>query len=135
MAANPAKTDRVTSAHWHVLSRKDVLGWLDTSAHGLSSAEAAIRLERAGRNELPSVEPRSWAVLLLRQFVSPLIGILLITFCITLLQGHWVDAAAIGLVLALNAGIGFWQERKAETAVRALRRLSVPVCRVLRDGA
>ena len=123
-----------TRGRWHVLSRTDVLGWLDTSRAGLSSEEAARRAERFGRNELPATGHASaWAVLL-RQFVSPLIGILLLTFVITLVQRHWVDAAAIGLVLAINALIGYWQERKAEASVRALQRLSAPVCRVLRDG-
>ncbi|GAA3164574.1 hypothetical protein GCM10010531_16070 [Blastococcus jejuensis] len=45
--------------------------------------------------------------MLLRQFVSPLIGILLLTFEITLVQREWVDAGAIGLVLLINAAIGF----------------------------
>ncbi|WP_409333191.1 cation-translocating P-type ATPase [Trujillonella humicola] len=134
--ADPTTTDdAVTGGRWHVLSRTDVLGWLDTSAHGLSGTEAARRIGRYGRNELPATEATpAWRVLA-RQFVSPLIGILVLTFVITLVQRHWVDAGAIGLVLLINAAIGFWQERRAETAVRALQRLSVPVCRVLRDGA
>ncbi|MGE3286844.1 MAG: cation-translocating P-type ATPase [Pseudonocardia sp.] len=135
MAAADPTPDHGTAGRWHVLSRQDVLGRLGTTAHGLSGVEAAARSVRFGRNELPSVEPASAIAVLGRQFVSPLIGILLVTFAITLVQAHWVDAGAIGLVLALNAGIGFWQERKAETAVRALQRLSVPVCRVLRDGS
>ncbi|MBL8927551.1 MAG: HAD-IC family P-type ATPase [Pseudonocardia sp.] len=135
MTADLPTTDRISNERWHVLSRQDVLGWLDTTPQGLSSADAADRLGRYGRNELPAAEPASALTVLLRQFVSPLIGILLVTFAITLTQGHWVDAGAIGLVLALNAGIGFWQERKAETAVRALQRLSVPVCRVQRNGS
>jgi Ca2+-transporting ATPase len=132
-----ARTDveAVTSGRWHVLSRTDVLGWLDTSPHGLTSAEAGRRIARYGRNELPATEPTRALKVLARQFVSPLIGILVLTFVITAVQRHWVDAAAILLVLLLNAAIGFWQERKAETAVRALQRLTVPVCRVLRDGA
>ncbi|WP_051516038.1 cation-translocating P-type ATPase [Candidatus Blastococcus massiliensis] len=127
-------TDPVATGRWHVLSRQDVLGWLDATPHGLTGSEAARRAEAHGRNELPVTETTpAWRVLL-RQFVSPLIGILLLTFAITVVQRHWVDAGAIGLVLLVNAGIGFWQERKAEVAVRALQQLSAPVCRVLRDG-
>ncbi len=130
-----ATTEATAGGRWHVLSRKDVLGRLDTSPDGLANAEAERRLERHGRNELPQAEATPALKVLARQFVSPLIGILVVTFVITALQQHWVDAVAIFLVLSLNAGIGYWQERKAETAVRALQRLSVPVCRALRDGS
>lgn len=119
---------------WHVLSRQDVLGTLQSAEQGLTSEEAARRLVRHGRNELPATPATpAWKVLG-RQFISPLIGILVLTFLITAVQRHWVDAGAILIVLLLNAGIGFWQERRAESAVRALHRLSTPVCQVLRDG-
>lgn len=129
------KDDPTASGRWHVLSRQDVLGWLDTTAQGLTTEGAAPRLERYGRNELPAAEATPAVKVLARQFVSPLIGILVVTFVVTALQQHWADAAAILVVLLLNAAIGFWQERKAETAVRALQRLSAPTCRVVRDGA
>jgi len=112
-----------------------VLARLEAGPDGLSNAEAAHRAGRYGRNELPETGATSWWRVLARQFVSPLIGILVVTFVITAVQRHWVDAGAIALVLLLNAGIGFWQERKAERSVRALKRLSAPICRVLRDGA
>jgi Ca2+-transporting ATPase len=134
MTTTAGTTDPVATGRWHVLSRQDVLGWLDTTSHGLSDHEAARRAERDGRNELPTTEATpAWRVLA-RQFISPLIGILVLCFGVTLVLQEWVDAAAILVILLLNAGIGFWQERKAETAVRALQRLSAPVCRVLRDG-
>ncbi|MGA3487650.1 cation-translocating P-type ATPase [Micromonosporaceae bacterium DT55] len=131
----PAGSDPVAGSRWHVLSRKDTLGRLDANPRGLSSEEAARRIARYGRNELAEAEATSPLRVLARQFVSPLIGILVVTFVITAVQRHWVDAGAIALVLLLNAGIGFWQERKAERSVRALKRLSAPICRVLRDGA
>lgn len=127
-------TDPVASGRWHVLSRQDVLGWLDTGPHGLSSTEAARRTERYGRNELPTTEATSALQVLAHQFISPLVGILVLCFAVTMVLREWVDASAILLILLINAGIGFWQERKADTAVRALQRLSAPVSRVLRDG-
>lgn len=72
--------------------------------------------------------------MLLRQFVSPMILILVVAAAVTALLREWVDTGAILLILLLNAGIGFWQERRAESAVLALRALSVPVRRVVRDG-
>lgn len=119
---------------WHVLSRTDALGWLDTTPIGLTTPEAEWRLEDFGRNELPESRPTPSITLLVRQFLSPLIGLLVLAFIVTAVQQHWADASAILIVLLLNAGIGFWQERRAETAVRALQRLSAPTCRVLRDG-
>ncbi|HET6391357.1 MAG TPA: HAD-IC family P-type ATPase [Blastococcus sp.] len=126
--------DPLPAVRWHVLSRQDVLGTLDSTPQGLTDHAAARRAERDGRNELPVSEATPAWRILARQFVSPLIGILVLCFGVTLVLREWVDAVAILVILLLNAGIGFWQERKAETAVRALQQLSAPVCRVLRDG-
>ncbi len=119
---------------WHTIEPGAALDELATSADGLSTAEAARRLETSGPNELSFAGVTPWWRVLLRQFFSPLIGILLAAEVVTLLQQHWVDAGAISLILALNAGLGFAQERKAESDVRALQSLSTPTCRVLRDG-
>lgn len=70
----------------------------------------------------------------LRQFRSPLIFILLAAMVVTILLAEYLDSVVIGIVLLLNAVIGFLQERKAEGAVRALMQLVVPVARVIRDG-
>lgn len=68
------------------------------------------------------------------QFRSPWIFILLAALAVTVLLGEHLDASVIAAVLALNAVIGFTQERKAEGAVRALMQLVVPHARVVRDG-
>jgi Ca2+-transporting ATPase len=124
-----------TPTAWHSLSVDAVFAELSSASRGLSSAEAARRLADAGPNELTFAGVTSWWRVLLRQFVSPLIAILLIAALITLVQQHWVDSGAIFLVLVINAALGFVQERKAEADVRALKSLSTPSCRVLRDGA
>lgn len=120
---------------WHTMEPGAALDELASGADGLSSAEAARRLETSGPNELSFAGVTPWWRVLLRQFFSPLIGILLAAAVVTLIQQHWVDSGAIGLILALNAGLGFVQERKAEADVRALQSLSTPTCRALRDGA
>jgi len=120
---------------WHSQSTDSVFRELSSSSDGLDSAEAAERLGRAGPNELATAGPTPWWKVLLRQFVSPLIAILLVAAVVTALQQHWVDSGAIFLVLCINAALGFVQERKAESDVRALQSLSAPSCRVLRDGA
>ncbi|KFF59804.1 haloacid dehalogenase [Cryobacterium sp. MLB-32] len=119
---------------WHALSTEAVFRELASSPNGLDVAEAAERLRTAGLNELAVAGRTPWWRVLLRQFVSPLIGILLVAAVVTALQKYWVDSGAIFLVLCLNASLGFVQERKAESAVRALQSLSTPSCRVLRDG-
>ncbi len=113
----------------------EAVAQLASGAEGLGAAEAQRRLEITGPNELSFAGVTPWWRVLLRQFFSPLIGILLVAAVVTLIQQEWVDAGAIGLILALNAGLGFAQERKAEADVRALQSLATPTCRVLRDGA
>lgn len=122
------------SVPWHALGADDVFARLSSEPGGLSTAEAARRLTDAGPNELSFTGATPWWRVLLRQFLSPLIGILLAAAVITLIQQHWVDSAAIFLVLCINAALGFVQERKAEADVRALQSLSTPSCRALRDG-
>ncbi|WP_104176116.1 HAD-IC family P-type ATPase [Arthrobacter sp. Y81] len=119
---------------WHALSPEDVFTELSSGPEGLTSAEASRRLVEAGPNELSFAGATPWWRVLLRQFISPLIGILLVAALVTLVQQHWVDSGAIFLVLTINAALGFVQERKAEADVRALQSLSTPSCRVLRDG-
>lgn len=119
---------------WHALDTREVERHLDTTHRGLTSAEARARLAVHGPNQLEDEPPPNALVVLLRQFRSPLIAILLVAMLVTLALGEHLDAAVIGAVLVLNAVIGFSQERKAESAVRALKQLVVPRTRVLRDG-
>lgn len=119
---------------WHSLTSEATFAEFGSAPQGLSGAEAASRLQRVGPNELAIQGPTPWWRVLLRQFISPLIAILLAAAVITFVQQHWVDSGAIFLVLLINATLGFVQERKAEADVRALQKLSTPTCRVLRDG-
>jgi Ca2+-transporting ATPase len=107
---------------------------LDTSPRGLARPEVAVRLERHGPNQLEEAPPPSVWALLLHQFTSPLIYILLLATLITLVLREFADAIVIAAVLALNAVIGFLQERKAEMSVRALMHLVAPHARVIREG-
>jgi len=127
-------TTPAKSVPWHALGSEAVFAGLSSGPGGLSTAEASRRLTDAGPNELSFAAATPWWKVLLRQFISPLIGILLVAAVVTLVQQHWVDSAAIFLILCINAGLGFVQERKAEADVRALQSLSTPSCRALRDG-
>jgi Ca2+-transporting ATPase len=129
--------ERVASAAhrpWHVLETAEVESLLRTSAHGLGRGEVAARIERHGPNRLEEAPPTSLWVVLLHQFTSPLIYILLLATLISIVLREYADAIVIGAVLALNAVIGFTQERKAEMSVRALMHLVAPRARVIREG-
>ena len=98
---------------------------------GLSNSEAEARLREYGPNALPEAPPVSVWRRLLEQFRSPLIYILLVALAVDLfiwyIAGHgtWpVESFAIGLILLLNAGLGVYQERKAEAALAHLKALA-----------
>jgi len=93
------------------------------------------RQRRYGPNQLAEPPAPSALVVLLRQFRSPLIYILIGAVAVTTALGDYLDAAVIAAVLAINATVGFVQERKADHAVRALAQMVVPRTRVVRDGA
>jgi magnesium-transporting ATPase (P-type) len=121
---------------WHAAEPTEVARRLDTDVDtGLGAEEVDGRLERHGRNELAEDPPPSPLLVVLRQFKSPLIYILLAATVATIALAEYLDAAVIAAVLALNAVIGYTQERKAEGAVRALMGLVVPHARVVRDGS
>jgi len=104
------------------------------TAKGLSSEEAARRLLADGPNEvIQEAGPTPWR-LLLAQFANPMVGLLLLAAIVAGALGELADATAIGVIVLLNAAVGFIQEFRAEKALAALRDLSAPLARVLRDG-
>src|SRR5581483_775482 len=123
-----------TRPSWHVEKPDEIAERLGTDPHGLTRAEAHTRLAREGPNQLPEAPPTSPLVVLLHQFGSPLIYILLAATLVTLALEEFIDAGVIAAVLALNAIIGYTQERRAEASVRALMHLMAPHARVIRDG-
>jgi cation-transporting P-type ATPase F len=118
----------------HALPAEAVAQRLATSPDGLSVEEARRRLHQFGANEIEGIKPISIPALILHQFTSPLIYILLAAAVVTLLLGEYIDTAVIAAVLILNATIGFIQEYRAEKSVRALMQLTAPHARVIRDG-
>jgi magnesium-transporting ATPase (P-type) len=124
-----------SSEQWHALPVDEVLAALDSDrSDGLTADEAARRLEETGPNELGKDEPRGDLEILLHQFTSPLIYILLVAGVVTILIDEYTDAAVIAAVLVINAIIGFIQERKADRSVHALMQMAAPSSTVVRDG-
>ena len=105
-----------------------------TELTGLSSIEAERRLRESGSNEIRRESPVTPLALLLHQFDSPVIWLLLAASGMSVLVGEFVDASAIAVIVIVNAAIGFFQEHRAERAVLALRSMTAPRARVIRDG-
>jgi magnesium-transporting ATPase (P-type) len=120
---------------WHAEPPEVVLRAWDTPPQGLSEAEAARRLSAFGPNLLPEKGPTPLWQIVLRQFASPLIYILVAAAGVSILIGDVKDAGFIAAVLAINAVIGAWQEWQAEQSSHALRKLLRIHATVQRDDA
>lgn len=102
--------------------------------NGLTADQVLAARSAAGWNELPAPRTIGPLRVLLRQFSSVLIVILIVAAGIAIALGEVIDAATIGMVVLLNAGLGFVQEWRAETALASLRKLLSPKALVIRDG-
>lgn len=119
---------------WHRLDSADVVSALGTNVgSGLAREEAAARLERFGRNELTGAGLRSPWKILWEQLTALMMVILVIAGAVSALLGDYKDAVAILAIVVLNALLGFSQEYRAEKAMAALKKLSVPRARVRRQ--
>lgn len=119
---------------WHALPLPEVLRELETTAEGLSDAEAANRLKQNGKNELRSRPPRTLGQMLRAQLLDPMVLILIGAAILSAVLREWTEASVIGLIVVLNAVIGIVQEKKAQSSLEALRQMSAPTARVLRQG-
>ena len=116
-------------------SVSDVAGALQTDVErGLSEAEAQERLQTFGPNVIERPRQLSWPAVLLGQFKSPLILVLLIAGGVTLVIGHYRDASFILAAVLVNTLLGFYQEFKAEKALAELTTYLKQRSRVIRDG-
>jgi len=132
------------------LSTEAVLEELETSELGLSSAEAAKRLEKYGHNKLKEAEKATWLQRFMAQLKDPMLIILMIAALVSaattvmsylqhpgetgeLIEGL-VEVGIIVIVVLLNAILGVVQESKAEAAIEALQTMTAATCKVIRDG-
>lgn len=122
------------ATNWYRRGVDDTLDTLSAQASGLSEKDAERRREEYGPNRLREQTTVSKWQVLLNQFTDPLIYVLVGALGVTLAIGKYADAIVVGLVLAINATIGFIQEYKAETAVQSLMQMVSPTAVVCRDG-
>ncbi len=120
---------------WWGLDTNDICLEFKTNLQsGLTTNEVENRLEKYGLNQLPEQKRTSPLKIFLRQFSNFIIWVLIIAAIIALIIGELVDASAIGFIILLNAVLGFTQEYQAEKSLIALRKLSTPTSKVIRDG-
>ncbi|MCP4143445.1 MAG: cation-translocating P-type ATPase [Chloroflexi bacterium] len=130
---------------WHSLEPKSVLQHLEVQEEGLTSAEAAQRLEHYGKNQLVEAPRPGFWVMLWAQLNNFVVMLLLVAAGVSGLIGiqeyrhtgeitEFVEAGAILLIVVLNAILGLVQEGKAEEALASLKKMSAPEAQVFRDG-
>ena len=125
--------------NWHAMSFKEVEKVLGTSEEGLSDAEAAKRLAEYGKNTLRQKPPKSVWKMIWEQLTDVMVIILLIAAAFSLVMYFLEDEGlaeciVILVVIALNATIGVVQEKKAANALEALKNMTAPTARVMREG-
>lgn len=121
--------------NWHTKSKEDVLAALDTSARGITDAEAGARLKQHGPNRLEETSRKNPLKMLLQQFTETMVLILIAAALLSLFLGKTTEAVAILAIVLLFGFLGFIQEFRAERAMAALNRMVVPMVRVRRNGA
>ncbi len=125
--------------------KKKVLGVLESDENGLSTPEAAKRLETNGKNRLAEAKGKSLIRRFFEQLAEPMTIILLVAAAVSagleiyegVVSGHWAFPADVVIILAvvlINAVLGVFQESKAEKAIEALQEMSKAQSKVLRDG-
>jgi Ca2+-transporting ATPase len=136
----PAET-----GHWHSLPAQAVLDHLKVRDSGLTGAEAAERLVQYGHNQLTEKPRPGFLIMLWDQINSFVVWLLIVAAGISGLIGwneylhtgettEFIEAGAILAIVVLNATLGIIQERRAEEALAALKKLAAPDAHVVRDG-
>src|SRR5689334_20687956 len=119
---------------WHALETEEVLSHLKVQGNGLTSEEAKRRLERFGPNQLKEAARPTFLQTLWEQLNNFVVILLIVASMISALLGDYVEALAIMAIVVLNAVLGIIQERRAEEALAALKKLAAPDAQTLRDG-
>ena len=129
-----AKDKKNLQPPWHALKVAEVLSDLQVHANGLTAQEVSRRLRRYGPNQLQEAPPPGFWITLFDQLNNFVVILLIVSSLISALLGEWGDALAILSIVVLNTVLGIVQERRAERALAALKRLAAPEAHVLRAG-
>ncbi|MCX6740411.1 MAG: HAD-IC family P-type ATPase [Candidatus Parcubacteria bacterium] len=119
---------------WHNLELNEVFRLLGAKESGLNKEEVGRRLIKFGINKLPESPKASWIFILLRQFKSPMIYILIVAGLVSFILHEFIDAGVILSAVVINSLVGFLQENKAEKTLEHLRKLVTFKSKVIRDN-
>lgn len=121
--------------NWHSLSIEEVLQKLKSSKSGLTIEEVKNRIKTYGYNKLEEMQKETPIQLFISQFKNAMIFLLIAAAIISFAIGDKTDAIAISIIIVLNAVIGFVNEYKAEKSLEALKSMTAPEARVIRDNS
>jgi len=120
---------------WHALSREEVLEKLDSGREeGLSSQEAAKRLEKYGPNQLAEGKKTTFWEMVYEQLNNFVVIMLIVAAIISAVLGEVIDASAIVAIVVLNTIMGVVQDSRAQQELEALKKMASPEAQVVRDG-
>jgi len=126
---------------WHSQTEQEIRAQLNIASNGLTTPDAKKRLTEYGPNELKKEKGKSPLKILAEQFTDILMIILLFAVALSIGVGLYqnsideiIDAAIILIIVIASAALGFTQEYRSEKAVEALKKMTVPIASVLRDG-
>ena len=119
---------------FHTRPAQDVLEHLNSSSRGITDEEASNRMQAYGKNELAEGRKKTIFGMFLEQFKSIMIVILIIAAVISGFMSELTDMIIILVVVVVNAVLGVMQESKAEKALAALKKMSSPHVKVIRNG-
>ena len=121
--------------NWHSMKKEEVLQTLQSSEQGLSVVEVKRRLDEYGPNVLREEKKRRLLQLFLDQIKDAFVILLLVASVMSYIIGEMADAIMIVLIVVIVVVIGFIQEYRSEKALEALKKLTAPTARLMRDGA
>ncbi|MCI7238457.1 MAG: cation-translocating P-type ATPase [Anaerococcus sp.] len=117
-------------------SIKEVIKKLDSDPkRGLTSEDAAKRLEKYGPNKIESSNKKSMLAKIVEQLVDPMVILLIIAAIVSAFTGDVVECIIIVAIVVINAIMSIIQEGKAEDSVEALQKMSSPEATIIRDGS
>jgi Ca2+-transporting ATPase len=120
---------------WHRMTVEEVLSATDTDpTTGLASEDVEAARAAGGANKLPEPPRRPRTLMFLAQFNDVMIWLLLAAAAISAWGGDMIDAVVIGVILLINAGLGYAQEVRAEAAIEGLKQMAAPQATVMRDA-
>lgn len=127
--------NKFTNDNTHTFTIEEVLQDFGTNPEtGLSKTEASTRLRKNGLNVYTSQKTKKNWLILLEQFKSPMVYLFFFGVILSFIFKDFIDAAAILVVILINAMIGFLMEMQARSSMKALKEMDVIKTKVLRDG-